>query len=210
MRSERANLARASRSFGFNKVKPSNGKWLLDGMQTPLFHHQLDGAEWMVSRELATKAPNGGILADAMGLGKTVTTLACICGNTPDKKSIKNRQKATLVVVPASLLAQWEAEIDRHVKSDFLGKVLVYKKKSGLKQRVVEDCDFVVTTYAEVAMSWSIKMTESELQSADILGVDKWRELHRDELGVLHQINWYAPQSLLYLMWKYVSLTAFS
>ena len=34
-------------------------------------------------------------------------------------------------------------------------------------------------------------MTESELQAADLLGIDKWRELHRDELGVLHQISFY-------------------
>lgn len=171
-KSQMAELKRAAQNFGFGKVKARNGRWLLSGMETGLYHHQLDGANWMVSRELATKDPKGGILADAMGLGKTVTTLACIVGNPPDSKSIKKRQKATLVVVPASLLKQWESEVEKHVKPEVLSKVQIYKKSSKLKLRVIEDCNIIITTYAEVLSSWNIKMTESDTKTADEIGIE--------------------------------------
>lgn len=144
----------------------------------------------MVSRELASTDPKGGILADAMGLGKTVTTLACIVGNPPEPGP-KNRPKATLVVVPASLLKQWEDEVEKHVKPEYLSKVQIYKKSSKLKLRVVQDCDIVITTYAEILSSWNVKMSEDDRRTSELIGVDKWRELNKDTLGILHQISWY-------------------
>lgn len=186
-----AELNRASKSFGFGRVKGLNGKWLMKGMHTPLYHHQLDGADWMAGREIAKKSPQGGILADSMGLGKTVTTLATILGNPPDAKDIKKKRKATLIVLPASLLGQWEAEIEKHVDSNALSKVQIYKKSSNLKLRVIEDCDIVLTTYSGVMRSHNLKMTAADSEVADKIGPEKWREKHSDQMGVLHQIEWY-------------------
>lgn len=75
-RSDKKKLQEASRSFGYAKVKAVDGKWLVAGMKSTLYHHQLLGAQWMVSRELSDTAPYGGLLADSMGLGKTVQALA--------------------------------------------------------------------------------------------------------------------------------------
>jgi len=58
----------------------------------------------------------GGVLADDMGLGKTVTALALLV-DTPGAQS--------LVLLPASLLMQWEAEILRHCRPQAV-RVLVY------------------------------------------------------------------------------------
>ena len=186
-----AELNRASKSFGFGRVKEINGKWLMKGMQTSLYHHQLDGADWMTGREIAGKSPLGGILADSMGLGKTVTTLALIIGNPPGAKDIKKKRKATLIVLPASLLSQWEAEIERHVESNAFSKVQIYKKSSNLKLRVIEDCDIVLTTYSEIMSSHNLKMTAADSEVADKIGPEKWREKHSDKMGILHQIEWY-------------------
>jgi len=42
-----------------------------------LYHHQILGAAWMYARETnGDKGPLGGILADSMGLGKTLQTIA--------------------------------------------------------------------------------------------------------------------------------------
>ncbi|CAB9513385.1 Uncharacterized ATP-dependent helicase C17A2.12 [Seminavis robusta] len=50
----------------------------------------------------------GGLLAEEMGLGKTVITLELICS---DVKSKPPNRGGTLCVLPVSLLSQWEEEI---------------------------------------------------------------------------------------------------
>lgn len=82
---DKKKLREASKSFGYAKCKAQDGKWLITGMKSLLYHHQLLGAQWMVQRELSSQAPHGGLLADSMGLGKTVQTLACMIGNPPGK-----------------------------------------------------------------------------------------------------------------------------
>lgn len=57
----------ASRGFGHAKCKAVDGKWLIKGMKSPLYHHQLLGAQWMLQRELSSQPPHGGLLADGMG-----------------------------------------------------------------------------------------------------------------------------------------------
>lgn len=80
---DKKKLREASKSFGYAKCKAQDGKWLIKGMNSPLYHHQLLGAQWMVQRELSSQSPHGGLLADSMGLGKTVQMLACMVGNPP-------------------------------------------------------------------------------------------------------------------------------
>jgi len=70
VRSDKKRLKEASRAFGFKKVTVVDGMWLLKGMNTPLYHHQLLGAQWMIERELSMEPPHGGLLCDSMGLGK--------------------------------------------------------------------------------------------------------------------------------------------
>jgi hypothetical protein len=60
-------LTEASRSFGYAQVKAQDGKWIIKGMTSTLYHHQLLGAQWMVQRELSSQPPHGGLLADSMG-----------------------------------------------------------------------------------------------------------------------------------------------
>ena len=55
-----------------------------------------------VNRELGS-LEKGGILADAMGLGKTLQMLATMVGNPPDPGATV---RATLLVVPSSVIEQ--------------------------------------------------------------------------------------------------------
>jgi hypothetical protein len=67
VKNDKKALREASRSFGYAHVKAQDGKWLIKGMKSTLYHHQLLGAQWMVKRELSSQQPHGGLLADSMG-----------------------------------------------------------------------------------------------------------------------------------------------
>lgn len=72
----------------------------------------------MITRELSDHKPHGGLLADAMGLGKTLETLATMVGNPPSPEDIRKNQKTTLVVLPSSAVNQWMEEVATHVSID--------------------------------------------------------------------------------------------
>lgn len=83
----------------------------------------------------------GGILADDMGLGKTIQALAFL-------QSLKERGLLTrpaLLVVPKSLLVNWQREAERFTPQL---RVLEFMGQSRKKDPAhFEHCDIVITTY---------------------------------------------------------------
>lgn len=74
-------------------------------MAITLFPHQVEAVQWMQRTEcrprLVPEQPHGGILAHAMGLGKTMTMLALMK---------QQGLHSTIVVCPKSVLHQWRDE----------------------------------------------------------------------------------------------------
>ncbi|HDQ40221.1 MAG TPA: DEAD/DEAH box helicase [Desulfonatronum sp.] len=83
----------------------------------------------------------GGILADEMGLGKTVQTLAFI-----QHMVNKGHNGPNLIVVPTSVLPNWEREAQKFVPE--LRRLLVYGINRESLFAQIPDADLVVTTYA--------------------------------------------------------------
>jgi len=96
--------------------------------------HQHDGTKWMFQRELAndilddTPMPRGGVVADEVGLGKTILSICTIVGNSKPN---------TLIILPKSLVMQWKEQIERfapnvqvHILFKAADKVLWAKRKS--------------------------------------------------------------------------------
>lgn len=110
-------------------------------------------------RDLA-KAPGGGILAEEMGLGKTVETISLILMHRrPPHPNIMfdlyTRQDVrpigtTLIVTPMTLKKQWQSEFQKHAPEL---RVMVYeglKKYKGSMERIEKELaenDVVITTY---------------------------------------------------------------
>ncbi|ESZ91312.1 hypothetical protein SBOR_8311 [Sclerotinia borealis F-4128] len=134
-------LLKASRSFGHGKMKPMDGKWQLQGMNCALHNHQLIGSSWMLSRECSLEGPQGGILADSMGLGKTIQ---CI------------------------VLLQWKKELKKHA-GDTIKKIDVYKANEGRDAIIYNGLDVILTTFKEVtkSMLWPDNDSDGELSGLD-------------------------------------------
>jgi hypothetical protein len=76
-RSDMSVLLAATKDFdGRGSVKPAGGNWLVKGMKTSLKGYQVLGSAFMRRRENAAEEPRGGLMADQMGLGKTL--MVCI------------------------------------------------------------------------------------------------------------------------------------
>eukprot|EP00741_Cyanophora_paradoxa_P008377 tig00001304_g8104.t1 len=99
----------------------------------------------------------GGILAEEMGLGKTVELLALVLKNripapAPPEATptVNNRAKsrATLIVCPVSLLGQWKQELKRKLTEPL--DVYVYHTGRTSDPKQLLDHDVVLTTYSIV------------------------------------------------------------
>ncbi|KGO46229.1 Helicase, C-terminal [Penicillium expansum] len=112
--------------------------------------------------------PFGGILADTMGLGKTVTTLSTIVSTLNHAKewtekqtndgSEKRRAKATLIVLPNEVLMdQWLDEI----RNKFVPGTFAACRYHGASRKIqistFMDYDIVLTTYGTIKVDFSEK-----------------------------------------------------
>lgn len=102
--------------------------------------HQIYGVLWCIRKErIANNANNkwkGGVLADDMGMGKTIQMIATI---------LLNFKKKTLILLPPILIQQWYDEILK-----FLGhSSLIYhgKYKNKNKKICLENATIVITSY---------------------------------------------------------------
>ena len=172
--------------------------WTLSGMSTPLKNYQIINCGWMRRQEMRASAPRGGILADQMGLGKTVTCIANIVNGRPLKTyppHLRPRSNTTLIIVPSSLLGQWYSEIKRHSISETtrrrrgLGSIKVFKDSESEMHDPIHftKADIVLTTYHDVRSSWPAYeipegLTENERQAFFMEHIyEKRGPLHRHD-----------------------------
>ena len=123
------------------------------GLEATLRDYQLRGLTWLAE---LTGAGLGACLADDMGLGKTVTLIALHL----HRRDRKLATGPTLVVCPASLLGNWEAEIRRfapgvavrrfHGSSRDLGVSTGSTRRQGSCSRRTARCAATTKTLATV------------------------------------------------------------
>lgn len=111
------------------------------GLKCELRQYQVEGLSWMYWLQ---SSHLGGCLADDMGLGKTIQTLSLLQHNRENSKASQGKdlpddltlfdsplQKFTsLIVVPASLVYNWENEIKR-----FVPEMKVYSYKGNHRRK---------------------------------------------------------------------------
>ncbi|MGR3220670.1 MAG: DEAD/DEAH box helicase [Candidatus Anammoxibacter sp.] len=147
-----------------NAVSVSNGKWfesvlvklrnpdLISSTKTDhqfkakLRHYQQKGLDWLA---FLHSLGFGACLADDMGLGKTVQLLAFL--NVLKAQKVKNH-KASLLIIPASLISNWADEIAKFFVN--LKYCIAHpsagsdKKINATDKKSLDRYDLVITTYA--------------------------------------------------------------
>jgi non-specific serine/threonine protein kinase len=124
----------------------------IPGLQAQLRPYQAVGVNWLW---FLARLGLGGCLADDMGLGKTVQMLAVLLKRKTDVSAgTEGQGLPNLLVVPASLLANWRAEIERFTPA--LSFVIVHPSEAEEPQAVLEspprrNADLVITTYGMLA-----------------------------------------------------------
>ncbi|KAI0534692.1 hypothetical protein GGR58DRAFT_481935 [Xylaria digitata] len=154
-----------------------------NALRNKLMPHQHVGLTWLINQE---ESPHkGGILADDMGLGKTIQAIALILCRPPEDGT----RKTTLIVVPTSLLHQWEREIDDKVKPGHKLKTVIYysgKKRNMTVARLLS-YDVVLTTYGTLAYEWKQIYENRKTQGAVLFA--SHAIFHRIILDEAHNIK---------------------
>ena len=166
-------------SKGFSEDEDTTSLWRL--------HHKANGRKVYVNiitgHEEREEPPPvlGGILADMMGLGKTLSILSLVVGSLNESKSfakhaplelslngkhqdLKNT-KTTLLVAPLSTIANWEEQILAHIKDGTLS-VYVYHGNNRIQDvNVLATYDLVITTYAVVSSDFAGRKKSTNKES---------------------------------------------
>ncbi|EEA20842.1 hypothetical protein TMatcc_000840 [Talaromyces marneffei ATCC 18224] len=102
----------------------------------------------------------GGILAEEMGLGKTVEMISLISLHRramvdDDAHHSLIKSRATLIITPPAILEQWKQELQNHAPSLTVFDYKGYQANSKLSQEqlsdLLRDTDVVLTTYNVLA-----------------------------------------------------------
>ena len=134
-------------------------------LQATLRPYQKAGVRWL---QLLTRLGLGACLADDMGLGKTIQILSLLLVLKEQKAGVP---RPSLLVVPASLLANWSAEIARFAPT--LKAVVVHPSAIPAETlrseaaALVADADLAITSYGYLArvpwlaeMSWRLAILD--------------------------------------------------
>ncbi|CAZ80188.1 unnamed protein product [Tuber melanosporum] len=143
------------RDRDYTDSKGNTSLWRTFGHGSPTFYENVITCD---QREEKPDEVYGGILADVMGLGKTLQVICLIVGSLDaatafaapaegERPSKRRRVKTTLVVSPLSTIGNWEGQIKAHVKFGTLSVYVYHGPKRVLSIEKLAQYDVILTTY---------------------------------------------------------------
>ncbi|KAL5382782.1 hypothetical protein DPSP01_006341 [Paraphaeosphaeria sporulosa] len=138
---------------------------------------------------------SGGIIADPMGLGKTLTMIA-LAASDLDHKNVdpmdlsfghdsKPMVQATLIVVPQPLLGTWEEQLRDHVKTNGLRFCRHHGKSRLNTLSDIDSRNVVLTTYHTLSADWQAAKGKGD----HIVFSVRWRRVVLDEAHIVRNLK---------------------
>ncbi|KAK3688872.1 SNF2 family N-terminal domain-containing protein [Podospora appendiculata] len=128
----------------------------------------------------------GGLLADDMGLGKSLTVLALIAGSASDPMlsgdGSQSPRLVTLIVTPLSTLPNWSNEINKHFKRGSVTFMTYYGPRRGEHGANLTDYEIVITNYETVTAD---NRKASKTKAVGPLHAMKWHRIVLDEAHII-------------------------
>lgn len=109
-----------------------------EGMNIKLLPFQLEGLNWLIRQEESEFG--GGILADEMGMGKTIQTIGLFMHDL--------NKRPNLVVGPTVALMQWKHEIEKHTHEGKLKVLLFHGANRTTDIEELNKYDIILTSYS--------------------------------------------------------------
>lgn len=107
-------------------------------MNIKLLPFQLEGLNWL--RQQEDGEFKGGVLADEMGMGKTIQTIGLFTSDL--------LKRPNLVVGPTVALMQWKNEIEKHTEPGTLKVLVFHGANRATSAANLEEYDVILTLYS--------------------------------------------------------------
>ncbi len=161
-------------TFMLNREKPRTYEDADDALHLSLWRKKISATKGIVYEDVVSgirvsEEPAqvfGGLLADVMGVGKTLEALSLVASTTleaenfgkehpnrrnPEDEHIRAHSKATLIVCPTSTVQNWENQVREHLDNDKMTHYIYHGQNRSTNAWDLRRYDLVITTYGTVA-----------------------------------------------------------
>ncbi|KAF4663680.1 hypothetical protein FOL47_005598 [Perkinsus chesapeaki] len=125
-------------------------------LRVELLPYQREGLAWMCNQETLPQR-RGGILADEMGMGKTIQFLSMLAVRKPETKG------PTLIIAPLATLHQWVSEVHKYFGTEFL-KIYLYHGNHKITAPELIQYDIVLTTPQTLECEFRAEVNELKVR----------------------------------------------
>lgn len=159
----------------------------------------------ITGKEERTKPPEvlGGILADMMGLGKTLSILSLVVSTLDEAKKwsmlkppapksaeelpLLRNLKTTLLISPLSTIANWEDQIKTHIRPDTISFYVYHGSNRCNDLAQLAKYDLVITTYSVVSSEFDKRSKRVKNGGVSPLQQSNWFRIVLDEAHMIRE-----------------------
>ncbi|KAI9793804.1 MAG: hypothetical protein M1833_000527 [Piccolia ochrophora] len=147
--------------------------------------------------------PRGGILADMMGLGKTLSVLALVVATMDDASAwskqrpparqteeevpLMRNSKGTLLIAPLSTVGNWEEQIKMHLDDSTLSSYIYHGTDRCIDIAKLSRYDMVITTYSIVSSEFNKMNKDRSIGGGSPLQQINWFRVVLDEAHMIRE-----------------------